>query len=215
MSIIEQKESLSFMPTDSIALNEIESNGVLYVRAKPSPEAIRQLRAIKKQRFNDKIETADKVTETLLTTDLKDLGTTRGENRAVIEKRITEKILTFFKNSQGFTKSDLNNLFSDVKAERTKRQLTQKILKNMQLMGKVKKTLTKAKVKQLQNRPLMTDDKGSYQLMMKANGYNYDAENESYKPSRIPHDKQGVYSNSNMSVISYDIPYDKTIYELI
>ena len=85
----------------------------------------------------------------------------------------------------------------------------------MQLMGKVKKIITTAKTKQLQNRPLMTADYESFFLLMKANGYKYNEETQSYGKSRIPHDKQGVYSGGNMSVCAYDIPYNKTIYELI
>lgn len=213
-NLIEQQESLSFMPTDSIAINERESNGFIYPLGKPSISHINELRQQKKARREEMLKT-EETSETIISEELKILPTTRKDKRQEIENRISQKILLFFKNSQGFTKKDLSFLFSDIKAERTKRELTSKILKNLSLMGKVKKTIRIAKIKQLQNKPLFSNDMGSFQLMMKANGYKYDAENQSYSKSSKPIEKQGVYTNSNMSVCAYDIPYNKAVYELI
>jgi hypothetical protein len=50
---------------------------------------------------------------------------------------------------------------------------------------------------------------------MKRNGYKYNEKTQNWTGSSIPQDKQGVYSGGNMSVCAYEIPYKKTIYELI
>lgn len=185
---------------NEMALNEFESNGVLYVRSKPSQEAIGQLRAIKKDRFNDMIATADKVAETCISEDLKEIGKVRKEKREEIETRITNKLLLYFQNTQGFSKGDLNSLFPTTE-ERTRRRLTDKIIKNLSLMGKIKKVTTKARYINLVNRQSTSQDYGSFALLMAHN-------------KRKPRNLQGCFLSSSLSVGKKMETYEKSFYEL-
>lgn len=205
MSIIEQQEEAGFMPENSIAVNEIESNGFLYPMGKPSEESIKQLRAIKQQRFKDKIESADIQPEGILKADIEHLQRSRGENRAEIEKRMTEKIITFFKNSEmaGFSRSRLNGLIeTGTDNKMTLSRITNKILKNMELMQLVKKEVIKKRAISLENKPLSSQDYGSFEVLMRVN---------KNKPKAL----KGCYSNGSLSVVRRVQDYTQEIYTLI
>jgi hypothetical protein len=191
MSNIKQEaDSLCFIKNEDIAINERESNGVLYTLGKPSNSHINELREQKKRLMTDKL--TDKPIDTIITPELKDLGTTRNEERKIIENRITDKILTFFKNSQGFSKSDLNALFVGTQ-EKTKQRLTKKIIKNLELQSKIKKTIIKAKYISLVNRNIGSNDYGSFALVM----------------------KRGCVLSSRLSVGKKVDTYSKAFYEFI
>jgi hypothetical protein len=144
---------------------------------------------------------------------------------------------------QTFTRSHLNTLFEGFKP-RTKRQLVKEILTTAILNGFISESEVFKKYRTFENKPLSCNDYGSYSLMMLKNGYTrtlykwvkgvkgnpVKKKIASFQMTeKIPSDligesdliecksykqKQGVYSNSHLSVVKRTLTFKKLVYVL-
>lgn len=187
----------------NLAVNEIESDGEVYLKGKPSEEEIKQLRFIKERRFNNMLESGEAVKESLISYEVAQIQKARGLKREEILKAIVDKVLIFLKNSQGFSRETLNSIVEPkTKNNKTLSRLTNSIIKTLLKANKIKKKVIKLKTYAYENNPLYSFDYGSFSLLMKAN-------------KNKPRNKQGCFTNGNMSVIRREVIYNKYIYEFI
>lgn len=137
----ETQEPSIFLNKD-IALNEVEAGDFIYTKgAKPSPEAIAELRRQKQQRRAEQLQEPEEY-KTFLSEDLKALSKLRGEKRKEFITQTTERFIYFLQHSNraGFSKETLNALFENSTPDRTRTQIVKELIDFLIFSGKIKES---------------------------------------------------------------------------
>lgn len=93
------------------------------------------------------------------------------------------KTLNYSEVTRGF----LNSFFSDDFCGETRRRVLKVIINELKEEGRIKEEITYKNITYFENCPLISQDYGSYSLMMKKN-------------KKKPREIQGVYSMSSLSI---------------
>lgn len=207
---------------NNLAENEIYCNGFTYTVGKPSEESIEQLRFIKQVRKEQQLKEPlgeDNKYIKEIKEKLVIVPKVRGYKRIKAITEITENFIELLKwmNKEEFNKKDIKSFFNETTDKSEVREIqiiTKQIIEFLERRGTIKKDKKQEHCYTFRNRFLYSNDYGSFDLLMKHNGYKYSEETGCWT-STIPQAKQGCYSNGNTSVFRERLDYQTENYILI
>ena len=120
---------------------------------------------------------------------IRNISKSRGKNRKRAINIAKENLYNYLKtlNYSEVTRGFLKTYFSDEINLRTRKRILRAIINELKKEGKIKEEITYKYITFFRNCPLISQDYGSYSLMMKKN-------------KKKPRELQGVYSMSSLSI---------------
>lgn len=157
------------------------------------------------------METKEKMQELV-----KSLKGTRENNRDELIKEISLNFIAISKSQEllTFPRDQINSLFDNAEVKkRTQQTLVSQILSFLESNNLIREDVVVKAVYSFRNKPLISFDYGSYEMLMKKNGYK---KTETGYSSTRKREQQGVYTNGNKSVVK-DFCYwsEKKVYTII